>query len=232
MSGAIETQGVVFEWDGSEVGEVVSFSGPGGQANVIDVTHLGSVRREKRMGIPDEGQLTLEMNLVPSDAGQAKLTAARADRTLDTGRLFLTDDSGTILTFDAYCTQFSIQGAVDDKIQASATLELTGEVNWSPRLSVQTAYNAGTGVLVLDLDEDVFAIAGSSENTTNWTWGYGTSGLVIATVARTSDTRATLAYTIAGGAAGTHTLTIQAKAAALAGSFPSGVLSVEITIPA
>lgn len=231
MSGAIETQGVVFEWDGSEVGEVVSFSGPGGQANVIDVTHLGSTRREKMMGIPDEGQLTLEMNLVPGDAGQDKLIASRTDRTLDTGRLFLTDDSGTILTFDAYCTQFSVAGAVDDKIQASATLEITDEVNWSPPLSVNTAYNVVTGVLVLDLAEDTFAIAGSSQLTTNWTWGYGTSGLVIDTVVRTSDTVATITYTLTGEASGTHTLTVQALAAALTGSFPSGILSVEITIP-
>ena len=231
MSGAIETQGVVFEWDGSEVGEVVSFSGPGGQANVIDVTHLGSTRREKMMGIPDEGQLTLEMNLVPGDAGQDKLIASRTDRTLDTGRLFLTDDSGTILTFDAYCTQFSVAGAVDDKIQASATLEITDEVNWSPRLSVDTAYIEGSGVLVLELTEDTFDVDGSIINA-NWTWGYGTSGLVILSVVRTSATLATITYTTAGGAVGTHTLTVQALAAALTGSYPSGVLSVEITITA
>lgn len=230
-SNALETQGVVFEFDGSTVGEITSFNGPGGSASIIDVTHLGSVRREKIMGIADEGQISFELNLVPDDVGQGKLRAARSARELKTGRLLLTDESGTILTFDAYCTQFSIQGSVDNKVSASVTLEITAEVNWSPRLVVETAYNSTTGVLVLDLEEDEFAAALASEETTNWTWGYGDSGLVIASVARTTATQATLTYTTAAGVAGDHTLTIQAKAAALAGAFPSGVLSVDITIP-
>jgi len=232
-SNALETQGVSLEWESEIIGEVVSFTGPGGSASVIDVTHLGSTRREKMMGIPDEGQISFDVNLVPGDAGQDQLRTDRAARTLGTGRLFLTDTSGTILTFEAYCLNFSIQGAVDDKIQASVTLEITGEVNWSPRLVVQTAYNTGTGILILDLEEDQFhATALNVTTTTNWVWGYGDSGLVIDTVARTSDTRATLTYTTAGGVAGDHTLTIQAGATALAGSYPSGVLSVDITIPA
>jgi hypothetical protein len=130
-SNALETQGVTISWDGTAVGEVVSFSGPGGSASVIDVTHLGSSRREKRMGIPDEGQLSCEINLVPDNAGQVKLRNDRASRTERACVLTLTDTGNTTLTFNAYCTQFSIQGSVDNKIQASVTLEITGEVVWA-----------------------------------------------------------------------------------------------------
>jgi len=130
-SDALETQGVTVSWDGTLVGEVVSFSGPGGSASIIDVTHLGSTRREKRMGIPDEGQLSCEINLVPDNAGQVKLRNDRASRTERACILTLTDTGSTTLTFNAYCTQFSIQGSVDNKIQASVTLEITGAVVWA-----------------------------------------------------------------------------------------------------
>ena len=130
-SNAIETQGVTFTWNSQAIGEIVSFNGPGGSASVIDVTHLGSTRREKRMGIADEGQISFEINLVPGDAGQVALRADRSSRTKRTAVLTLTDTAGTTLTFDAYCMQFSIQGSVDNKIQASVTLEITGEVVWN-----------------------------------------------------------------------------------------------------
>jgi len=130
-SNALETQGVVFKWNTNIVGEIVSFTGPGGSASVIDITHLGSTRREKMMGIPDEGQFSFDVNLVPDNVGQAALRADRASRTMRTCILELTDTIETTLTFDAYCLNFSIQGAVDDKIQASVTLEITGEVVWT-----------------------------------------------------------------------------------------------------
>ena len=132
-SDALETQGVVFKWNTEEVGEIVSFNGPGGSASIIDVSHLGSTRREKRMGLPDEGQFSFDVNLVPGDTGQVGLRADRSSRTKRTAILELTDDeaSPTTITFEAYCTQFAIQGSVDDKIQASVTLEITGEATWA-----------------------------------------------------------------------------------------------------
>ena len=228
-SNALESQGVTLEWDGTNIGEVVSFNGPGGSASIIDVTHLGSTRREKRMGIADEGQISFDINLLPSDAGQIKLRDDRADRTERTCRLFLTDTGGTILTMDAYCTQFSVQGSVDNKIQGSVTLEITGAVNWSPLLGVETAYNTTTGAIVLNLTEDTFA-AGAETNS-NWEIGFDSSGLTLTSVVKDTDTQCTLTLNTASQVAGDYTLTFQAKAAALAGVYPSGVLSVDVTIP-
>jgi len=130
-SNALESQGVTLSWNAGEIGEVVSFNGPGGSASIIDVTHLGSNRREKRMGIADEGQLSFDVNLVPGNAGQIALRNDRASRTEREAILTLTDATNTTLTFNAYCTQFSIQGSVDNKIQASVTLEITGAVTWN-----------------------------------------------------------------------------------------------------
>ena len=130
-SNALESQGVTLSWNAQAIGEVVSFNGPGGSASIIDVTHLGSTRREKRMGIADEGQLSFDVNLVPGNAGQIALRTDRDSRTEREVILTLTDATNTTLTFNAYCTQFSIQGSVDNKIQASVTLEITGEVVWN-----------------------------------------------------------------------------------------------------
>ena len=222
-SNALETQGVFFKFDGTDVGEITSFNGPGGSASIIDVSHLGSTRREKRMGLPDEGQISFDLNLVPNDAGQGKLRDARAARDLKGGELYLTDDSGTILSFDCYCTQFSIQGSVDDKIQGSVTLEVTGVVNWSPRLTIETDWAAN--VIKLEVAEDTFAAG--AETTTNWTIVDDSAGLTLSSASLTSGV-VTLTFT-GTPAAGTYDVTIQAKAAALTGSFASGILKAPVT---
>lgn len=138
MSSAIETQGTELKrGDGATpevfttVGEVVSFTGPGGSASVIDVTHLLSTAREKRMGLPDEGQFTFEVNLIPSDTAQIGLRTDRAARTLRNFQLVLTDVATTTLSFAAYVTGFSLSGGVDNVTKASVTLEISGAVTWA-----------------------------------------------------------------------------------------------------
>lgn len=135
---AIESQGVELQrgdGGGTEVfnviGEVISFQGPGGQASVIDVTHLLSTAREKKIGLQDEGQVTLECNLVPGDTQQIGLRDDRTNRTRRNFRLVLTDGATTTLSFAAYVLGFSIQGAVDQVVRASITLEVDGPVTWA-----------------------------------------------------------------------------------------------------
>lgn len=138
-TGAIETQGVLIQrGDGggpvetfATIGEIISFDGPGGSASVIDATSLDSVAREKLMGLPDEGQFSFEMNLVPGDEGQQGLRADRKARVLRNFKITLTDEDQTTLTFSAFVLEFSISGGVDDKVTASCTMEISGEVVWS-----------------------------------------------------------------------------------------------------
>ncbi len=130
-SNAIESQGVTLSWKAETVGEVLSFSGPGGSAAIIDKTNLASTAREKMMGLPDEGQLTMEVSLDPTDDGQVQLRTDRVSRTRREAILTLTDATNTTLTFNAYCLGFAISGSVDDKITASITLEIDGAVTWN-----------------------------------------------------------------------------------------------------
>jgi hypothetical protein len=134
---AIETQGTTFAIGTvaasvspttyATVGEIIRFDGPGGQASVIDATHLTSTAREKLMGLPDEGQFSFSCNYVSTDSGQDHCLTARRNR--EKRQCKLTLSNGEIWAFDAFVLGFAISGAVDDKVTAQITLEITGPVS-------------------------------------------------------------------------------------------------------
>jgi hypothetical protein len=109
------------------VGNIVSMNGlRGGQATVIDVTNLASTRKEKVMGLPDEGQITCQLQYDPDDTGQIEAEAARAARTLKDFRVTLSD--GTTFTFSGYVLTFGLDIGVDTVVTGSITIEITGAV--------------------------------------------------------------------------------------------------------
>lgn len=141
---AFEAQGTEFYWSDSTaastaaarlIGEVTDYSGPGGQANVIDVTHLGSTAKEKLIGLRDEGQLNMTLNLSFSDTAQVALRADRATRTRRKCVIKFndntTDAAKTKAIFDGYVLGFSVSGAVDNKVSANCVIEITGAVTYS-----------------------------------------------------------------------------------------------------
>lgn len=135
---ALKSQGIFVRYgDGGSpevftaIGEVVSIDGPGGEAAIIDATHLQSTAKEKLIGLPDEGRVSLGCNLVPGDAGQIQLRNDRLNATRRNYKITLTDSPATNLAFAAYCMGFKVNGAVDDKISATIELEVTGAVTWS-----------------------------------------------------------------------------------------------------
>ena len=137
---AYSAQGTLYFWCTSTVaststagliGEVVDFSGPGGQANVIDVTHLASTAKEKLMGIRDEGQVTLTVNHAPADDGQLLLIADRAARTKKKCVIKFSDTATNQAIFEGYCLGYSIAGGVDDKVTANVVIECAGAVTYT-----------------------------------------------------------------------------------------------------
>jgi hypothetical protein len=88
--------------------------------------------KEKLPGLADEGQLNLECNLgYSTDVTQKALVTDRAARTKRKAGINFSDTASSICQFDAYCTGFSISGAVDNKLTASIVLEITGACAWS-----------------------------------------------------------------------------------------------------
>ena len=135
---AIESQGVLVFWSATTamstavpVNGVTGFNGPSGGAAVIDITTLGSTAKEKQMGLPDPGQVSLDMVYISTDTGQVALRNDRASRSRRKLAIKLTDGSSSLYHADAYVTTFNLQGGVDDIIKASATLELTGPITYT-----------------------------------------------------------------------------------------------------
>lgn len=112
-----------------EIGEVTDWDGPGGSATMYETTHLRSTAKEKKIGLMDEGQLTLSINWEPSDNGQQAARTARANRTEKSFRLTYTDNSTA--TFDGYVMGMSSSGGVDNKVSGSITIEISGPVEYA-----------------------------------------------------------------------------------------------------
>ncbi|MFZ2738091.1 MAG: phage tail tube protein [Burkholderiaceae bacterium] len=131
-STAIAAQGIVIARFGASTFEtipnVVSFQGPGGQASVIDVTNLASTAKEKRMGLRDEGQLSLTLHFNPDDTVHQGLRTDRSNRTRRQFRITFTDATPVTWTFYGFVTQFSVQGGVDAVVESSVTIEIDGDI--------------------------------------------------------------------------------------------------------
>ena len=134
MAKAIESQGVTLAVSSgspttfANIGNITAIKGPGGAAAVIDITNLDSSAKEKMMGLPDEGQITVDINYDPDNVQHTLLRTARRARTRLEFRLTLTDTTNTVLTFFGYCIGFSIDAGVDAAVKAAITIEVDGPV--------------------------------------------------------------------------------------------------------
>lgn len=141
---AISGQGMKFYWMASTTAPATSdssvrltgitnVSGPGGAAAVIDVSDLDSTAKEKLMGLPDEGQVTLTVNWGTPNATlvQRVMIADRKSRTKRAWGICFPDPTSSLATGEGYCTGFSVSGSVDAKVEANITVEITGPITWT-----------------------------------------------------------------------------------------------------
>lgn len=113
-----------------KVGNIQTYSGPGGQGSMIDVSNLDSVMKEKLPGLPDEGTFTYEINLDPADAVHVAMRNARRNRTYCEFRITFANPAATKAYFFGYVTGFVVGGGVDAVVKCNVTIEIDGEVNW------------------------------------------------------------------------------------------------------
>jgi hypothetical protein len=136
MSNAIETQGFALAIGNgdspltyTDVGEVTNFSGFDGQAAEIDVTHLQSTAKEFLMGLQDFGNFNVDTNYLNGDAGQVLMRAAKTSRAIQDFRLTFSDNSTA--TFQGYVLSAPVSGGVDNKVDGSFNIRITGPVTFS-----------------------------------------------------------------------------------------------------
>ena len=133
MSTAIETQGTVLSIKTgattfAPIAQITDFSAFGGSASVIDTTNLDSDAKETLMGLQDFGQVSFSFNVIPSDAGQVALEAAKASRALTEFKLVLNDAAHTTYSFSGFVLSKSMSGGVEQAVTGSVTIEVSGTV--------------------------------------------------------------------------------------------------------
>ena len=119
----------------TNVGEVISISGPNFERSSVDTTNLGTTSaRTFVAGMFDPGEITLELNFDNNDAGQVLIEAAVASGAENAWEIEFpaTVAEGTDpLTFSGTCIvqSFSNNVAMDEAETASVTLKVVKAIS-------------------------------------------------------------------------------------------------------
>lgn len=136
-SNAIGTQGITISVETTpgggtytEIAEVTGFDGPTTEAAEIEVTTLSSTAKEFIAGLADNGEISLNVNVVPSNTQHNQI---RSDIVAGTVRSYQIDfndgsTSNTTYTFDAFVKSFPFSAAADDKLSGTINLRITGDI--------------------------------------------------------------------------------------------------------
>ena len=120
--------------DGSSVNytpiaEVKRFRPPNPSIETHDVTALDSTGgyREFISGLKDGGEFTIDMNLVPGDAGQANLRADFNAKVRRDFKCIFPDVGATEWLWTALITKFESEVNVDGVLEATVSAKISGE---------------------------------------------------------------------------------------------------------
>ena len=116
----------------TEIGEITSLNGPSGRASIIDVTHSQSTGVEKRMGLPDEGGISVGANLIFGDPGHDLLLTNREAQSLNTYDIEFNDSSNTVWEFDANILSYAVNGSRNGYYAVTCDMEISGLVRRTP----------------------------------------------------------------------------------------------------
>ncbi len=105
------------------IGEVVSFNGPGMSAAIIDVTNLQSSAKEKLVGVYDGGQVSISVNWDNESSNAALHNELVDDMKARTKRHFdiRFNETATIvgsIYYEGYVVGFTPTGSVDNALKA------------------------------------------------------------------------------------------------------------------
>lgn len=113
------------------VANVKTFNGFDGAASDIDVTNLASTAKEFRLGLIDNGMLSLSMDLDRGDAGQLALQAAQVASAQKAFKLILPSGATPTASFNGYVKKFAIDGGVDNVVKLAIDIKISGAVSWA-----------------------------------------------------------------------------------------------------
>jgi hypothetical protein len=140
MPSGVRSQGTKFAYsDGGSpslfvnLGNVTGGDGlGGGSAAVIDISNLDSVMKEKLMGLPDEGEMQVNLNLDPDNAGHVVMRNARRLQTRMEFRVTFVDTApATTAVFYGYVKTFKVGFGLNKQLTCDMSIEIDGEVVWN-----------------------------------------------------------------------------------------------------
>lgn len=113
------------------IAEVSSIKGPSLSRATVDVTSHDSVGgfREYIGGLGDGGELTFDMNYIPTGATHNASTGVLSklkNNTRTNFKLVFTDAGPTEWAFSGFVTKFDTSEPIDNRIMASVTIKVSG----------------------------------------------------------------------------------------------------------
>jgi hypothetical protein len=95
----------------------------------IDTTDLSSTAKEFRLGLKDEGSMSMDVIVDPRDAGQQRLAALREARTVGEFQIRVPVGSpGWTLDFTGLVSTYPATWAVDDVVRGTISIRITGSI--------------------------------------------------------------------------------------------------------
>jgi hypothetical protein len=125
---AYGSAGVFTPYEMLKACEARDFNIAGGQKAEIAVTTLCSTAVETRLGLPDYGEATMNVNFVPGDPAQVELEAANTDGLARWFKVVLPNGCA-VLSFQAFVRQISLSIGVNQALQGTIGLRITGPVD-------------------------------------------------------------------------------------------------------
>lgn len=111
------------------ISEVFNLNPPSEQDDTVEVTHYTSPgrRREYIPGLVNSGEISFDMNYVPGSASDVLINAAKGVEKV----VRLTFPNGVALVFHAIRQGYEKSDPLDDRMTATVTFRVTGDVNQS-----------------------------------------------------------------------------------------------------
>jgi hypothetical protein len=111
-----------------QLAEVTNVTWPGYKRDAVEVTYMDSASsfREYIAGLIDAGEVTVELNWVPS-ASDPVLAAMTAG----TGQFKIQYNNGPNVVFKGIVTSWATQSPLGEKLSGTATFKVTGVPTWA-----------------------------------------------------------------------------------------------------
>jgi hypothetical protein len=111
----------------TEVGQVISISGPDGSTGETDVTNLASIIKEFIPSLPDMGSVSCEASWDYADSANqhAAISADFLAQTTGDWQIRLSDSPRTVISFRGFPNAYSTSIGVDDKVGLTFGIRIT-----------------------------------------------------------------------------------------------------------